>query len=102
MSKRTHKTWTTGEIQIIQNSNWRDKTKRQKSQFSKSLERTVSSIENKYRSLSMPNQPNSYGVDLTKRTQKVAKSTYDQFMNGILNKAKSATIEGSKIHVYFH
>ena len=101
MSKRTHKRWATEEIQIVQNSNWRSMTKRQRSQFSKSLNRTVSSVENKHRSTPKTAQPNSYGIDLTKRAQKVAKSTYDQFINSILDKAKSATIDGSKIHIYF-
>tara|TARA_R100001369_G_C3277381_1_gene161285 strand:- start:125 stop:427 length:303 start_codon:yes stop_codon:yes gene_type:complete len=100
MVKRTHKIWKAEEIQVVQNSNWTDMSNRQKSVFSRSLERTVSSINNKYRSLTV-NREITEKVNLNERDQKVAKSTYDKFINSIIKNAKSATIDKSKIHIYF-
>ena len=107
MVKRTHKTWKAEEIQVVQNCDWTGMSNRQKSQFSKSLERTVSSIDNKYRSLHLPTKEldkafNPAVINLTERDQKVAKSTFDdRFINSILKNAKSATIAKDLIHIYF-
>tara|TARA_R110000796_G_scaffold75714_2_gene169674 strand:- start:1480 stop:1791 length:312 start_codon:yes stop_codon:yes gene_type:complete len=102
MVKRTHKTWKAEEIQVVQNCDWTGMSNRQKSQFSKSLERTVSSIDNKYRSLHIANKAlKSAVVDFTQRDQKVTKSTFDKFINSILKNAKSATIAKDLIHIYF-
>ena len=106
MVKRTHKTWKAEEIQVVQNCDWTGMSNRQKSQFSKSLERTVSSIDNKYRSLHTANKEVDKAlkpavIDLTQRDQKVAKSTFDKFINSILKNAKSATIAKDLIHIYF-
>ncbi len=106
MVKRTHKTWKPEEIQVVQNSNWNNMTKRQRSVLARALQRTVSSLDNKYRNLHIANKEidkafNPATINLAERNQRVAKSTYDKFINGILNNAKSATIDGDKIHIYF-
>ena len=106
MVKRTHKTWNAEEIQVVQNSNWNNMSNRQKSVFARALKRTVSSLSNKYRSLHLSTKKidkasNPTSINLDERNQKVAKSTYDKFMNSVLKNAKSATIDGNKIHIYF-
>jgi hypothetical protein len=104
--KRTAKRWSSSQVETLLNSGYEDMSSSQRYKFAKTFNRTVQALACKYYELKREvkhedEAEQSTPIDLSKRSHKVTEAEHNTFMSALVNRAKSATIEGSKIHIYF-